>query len=137
MDTTLEEQMGSTFEHSQEWIQPPKKGFISKHSKDPLLFSSLEEAARAMAQACILSYGIRFEPSAISALYTVIEEGIINIRKLKHEDDLGKISDAQKNLAGFIHQIVTTCKNEGLTSVDDKKVTEIRKTPFCPVYPFK
>jgi len=136
METTLEEQMGSGYENLRGWTTPPKKGLSFNLVNDPLLFSTLEEAARAQAQACILSYGIRFEPSAIFELYTIIEEGVIRIKQRNDENDFEKIGEAQKNLVNLITQIATNANEQKLTTVDGKKVKEVRKLQFCPVYPF-
>lgn len=133
MDTTFEEDMRPTYDP---WSTPPKKGSGSKLSNDPLLFNSLEESARAIAQASILSYGIRFTPSAIAELYLIIEEGIINMKKLKEENNFSKIAEAEKNLVTFIQEVVTTTKDDGLTTVDAQNVKAVRKLQLCPVYPF-
>ena len=136
METTLEDQMGSGYENLRGRTTPPKKGLSFNLVNDPLLFSNLEEAGRALAQACILSYGIRFEPSAIFELYTIIEEGVIKIKQRNDENDFEKIGEAQKNLVNPITQIATNANEQKLTTVDGKKVKEVRKLQFCPVYPF-
>ncbi len=92
---------------------------------------------RATAQAAISAFGVRFEPPAIAELYRIIEEGVIQMKLSKEDDDLEKISKAQRNLVGFIGDIVRTCKERELTTVDDKTVREVRKIQLCPVYPFK
>lgn len=136
MDTTLEEQMDETYDNLSGWTTPPKKGMTFNLADDRLLFSNLEESARAIAQASILSYGIRFEPSAVFELYSIIEEGIVNIKLLRHENDISKIAEAKRNLVSYIEEIVTSARQQGSTTIDDKKVREIRKLQFCPVYPF-
>lgn len=132
MDTTLEDQSESTFDDFQEWTNPPKKGGTSY---DPMLFSNLEESARTLVQACIMAYGIRFDTSAISKLYEIIEEGIIKIRQRKEENDLQRIGEAQKNLVDFINQIAHTAYDQKLTSINAKEINAMR-LQFCPVYPF-
>ena len=133
MDTTQEEQQDINSER-EFWISGGVKG--SYKEDEPISFNYLEESARAISQACILSYGIRFDTSAIGELYAIIEEGAINMKLLHHENDFSKIAEAQKNLVSFIQEIVTSTKEQKITTVDDKKVKEIREIQFCPVYPF-
>ena len=90
-----------------------------------------------MVSVAISAFGIRFEPSAIAELYSIIEEGVIEMKLSKEEDDLEKISKAQRNLVNFIGDIIRTCKERELTTVGDKTVREVRKIQLCPVYPFK
>lgn len=136
MDTTLEEQSESAYENLSNW--PGTTGGEFEFTEyDSLLFNSLEESARATAQAAISAFGIRFEPLAITELYRIIEEGVIQMKLSKEEDDLEKISKAQRNLVNFIGDIIRTCKERELTTVGDKTVREVRKIQLCPVYPFK
>jgi hypothetical protein len=136
MDTTLQEPNESGYEDFLSWTDPPRKGMQFTFN-DSLLFNSLEESARATAQAAISAFGVRFEPPAIAELYRLIEEGVIQMKLSKEDDDLEKISQAQRNLVDFIGDIVRTCKERALTTVDDKTVREVRKIQLCPVYPFK
>lgn len=136
METTLEEQSESGYEDFLSWTGPPRKGMQFTFN-DSLLFNFLEESARATAQAAISAYGIRFEPVAIAELYRIIEEGVIQMKLSKEEDDPEKISKAQKNLLNFIGDLVRTCKERELTTVGDNTVREVKKIQICPVYPFK
>ncbi len=136
MENTLEEPSEPGYEDFLSWTDPPRKGMQFTFN-DALLFNSLEESARATAQAAISAFGVRFEPPAIAELYRIIEEGIIQMKLSKEDNDLEKISRAQRNLLDFIGDIVRTCKERGLTTVGDKTVREVRKIQLCPVYPFK
>ena len=84
MDTTLQEQSEPGYEDFLSWTDPPRKGTQFTFN-DSLLFNSLEESARATAQAAISAFGVRFEPPAIAELYRIIEEGVIQMKLSKEE----------------------------------------------------
>lgn len=112
---------------------PPEEFAVVTLENQPTSYSQLEEIGRSLSQISIMTYGIRFDTSAITELYDRIEKGVLKIKERGDEDNFDRLYEVQKNLIEYIYQIAAYAKEQSLTSVD---AATIKIVQFCPVYPF-
>lgn len=96
----------------------------------------LEVSGRLIVEACSLSYGISFSPSALMTVHDMIRLGISIMVNNGEEETPLKLLEAQSNLANFICALAIEAKAQNYIDIERHHVLSMQQSKFCPVYPF-